>query len=48
MFYNEKEEKLKAQVRYNKVNRSPAGYSKTAGVRRKLERQLRKLNKDDA
>lgn len=44
MFYNDKTELAKAKARLNKVEKSKAGYMKTAGVRRKLEREIRKLD----
>ena len=43
MFYPNELEKNKVQIRLDKLNASKLSHTKTAGVRRKLERQIRKL-----
>jgi len=46
MFYPKDVEKKKAELRLNKVNeKTGSAYTKSAGARRKLERQIRNLNK---
>lgn len=46
MFYSKESEKKKAELRLAKLNaKTGSAYTKSAGARRKLERQVRNMGK---